>query len=806
MTWKALLVTLSLTYFGSWTEAQVCQPNDPYDQLISDFHSSAARRPDGSWIVWGERKHADGISNLTTPTVLSKENYPALSGNVLLVTLGSNDIDVTQLIVLTTTGLFASGTPGAVLSPRLKSNTVFAPIPVNGSANGLPPGLSPTDVYRLQATHKSLSLLTKNGDVWMLSQFSFMVTAYGPDFSDTKWIRIRLTDNTPLRNIVQLRISTGACFAIDENNQWFTWGNGTWNGSSLSSRDVTRATLINKPTQWTEIERPKMIGITYTNTTERITNRFVHHVTYFVLSSTGYLWAMGSDYHGTLANGPSFTLPSPTWQSVRWSNGQVVSTADFISVQEHDALFQAAAILTKDKQVFVWGNNSNNMLGAPTNMQYLTTPQIPGGFQSTDKAAYIEVGGHTIVFVRENADNYCYVGHRINGSMGDGSLIDANEATLNCSNTAKVELCTACPRIRNNSIQDHQSHCAGETPQALTGSIVELSTTTVQPSVQWVQSASVAFTSINGANQWNAYQPPPLYKTTRFRRVIGIQQRPDCPVDSGNTVTLTIRPVPTTPVIVNASDTFCQQLPHSLQASSTSGSSFEWWMNGQLYATQSTYAIPIGSAPQSLNVVARRQGCVSDTLRYTWTPRPLPVNPLTGNIYSACQARPILLSIDSLPNYSYQWSYTTQGIVSTAQSWTTASLMFPSADSTLHNGLYQLLVKDAYGCSATYFMMLDVNDCNSKEVQLPDAISPNNDGLNDVFLVKGLEAFPENELIIVNRWGTILFQEKPYKNNWGGQVNNGIVLAEGLAPEGTYFYILKLKEDQVVRGSVYVKP
>lgn len=67
--------------------------------------------------------------------------------------------------------------------------------------------------------------------------------------------------------------------------------------------------------------------------------------------------------------------------------------------------------------------------------------------------------------------------------------------------------------------------------------------------------------------------------------------------------------------------------------------------------------------------------------------------------------------------------------------------------------------------------------------KIPNIFTPNGDGLNDVFEVKGLIAFNENELILFTRQGSILYQTNNYQNDWTG---------EGLA-EGTYYYVLRVK-------------
>lgn len=82
---------------------------------------------------------------------------------------------------------------------------------------------------------------------------------------------------------------------------------------------------------------------------------------------------------------------------------------------------------------------------------------------------------------------------------------------------------------------------------------------------------------------------------------------------------------------------------------------------------------------------------------------------------------------------------------------------------------------------------LSVND-NSKSYVvvvkpffIPNLITPNGDGKNDRFEIKGFARFISIELRVFNRWGDLVFNQVNYDNNWS---------AEGLS-EGTYFYVLK---------------
>jgi gliding motility-associated-like protein len=66
---------------------------------------------------------------------------------------------------------------------------------------------------------------------------------------------------------------------------------------------------------------------------------------------------------------------------------------------------------------------------------------------------------------------------------------------------------------------------------------------------------------------------------------------------------------------------------------------------------------------------------------------------------------------------------------------------------------------------------------------ISNVFTPNGDGVNDTFVIPGLETYTENEITIINRWGNVVYQKTNYKNDWDG---SGLV-------EGTYYYVLRAK-------------
>jgi len=78
-------------------------------------------------------------------------------------------------------------------------------------------------------------------------------------------------------------------------------------------------------------------------------------------------------------------------------------------------------------------------------------------------------------------------------------------------------------------------------------------------------------------------------------------------------------------------------------------------------------------------------------------------------------------------------------------------------------------------------------------------MSPNGDGINDVFFISNIDLFPNNHLQIFNRWGHLVYEVEGYQNDWTGTWKGKLL------PDGTYFYILNIldKETEIVRkGSI----
>ena len=74
---------------------------------------------------------------------------------------------------------------------------------------------------------------------------------------------------------------------------------------------------------------------------------------------------------------------------------------------------------------------------------------------------------------------------------------------------------------------------------------------------------------------------------------------------------------------------------------------------------------------------------------------------------------------------------------------------------------------------------------------IPEGFSPNGDGINDLFVIRGATGLTVS-LEVYNRWGSLVYKNDDYRNDWDGKPNSGIAIssdANGL-PDGTYYYVV----------------
>lgn len=124
------------------------------------------------------------------------------------------------------------------------------------------------------------------------------------------------------------------------------------------------------------------------------------------------------------------------------------------------------------------------------------------------------------------------------------------------------------------------------------------------------------------------------------------------------------------------------------------------------------------------------------------------------------------------------------------------------------NGTYTvlLIVKDQFGCADTAKSYLKISTVeNNINELIPNAISPNGDGKNDIWNLTFIETYyPNADIEIYNRWGQRLFHSTGYKISWDGTFEGAPL------PVGSYYYIINLndpkrnEDENIYKGAILI--
>jgi gliding motility-associated-like protein len=180
-------------------------------------------------------------------------------------------------------------------------------------------------------------------------------------------------------------------------------------------------------------------------------------------------------------------------------------------------------------------------------------------------------------------------------------------------------------------------------------------------------------------------------------------------------------------------------------------------------------------------------GCLSDTVSLPISIFPLPILNLPNEIRTLASAtvplKPDFVYGNSL---QYLWSPATYLNSDTAA----IPLAMATDDIT-----YLLRLTGLGGCAVSDTVFLRV----LKGPEIPNAFSPNGDGINDVWRIKYLEFYSEATVQIFNRYGQLVYLTTGYSAPWDGNFK-GTPL-----PVGTYYYIINPKNGrEIMKGSVTI--
>lgn len=180
-------------------------------------------------------------------------------------------------------------------------------------------------------------------------------------------------------------------------------------------------------------------------------------------------------------------------------------------------------------------------------------------------------------------------------------------------------------------------------------------------------------------------------------------------------------------------------------------------------------------------------GCISDTASQLLTVYPNPVLSLTHQI-RVLEGGMVTIMPELVYGSELQYLWTPATYLNSD----TAAM--PRA-IPLNDITYRLTLTGRGGCSVSDTIFVKV----LKGPEVPNAFSPNGDGIHDTWKIKYLEGYPGATIDVYNRYGQIVFRSLGYDVAW-----NGSYLGKPL-PVGTYYYIINPKNGrQIITGSVTI--
>lgn len=227
------------------------------------------------------------------------------------------------------------------------------------------------------------------------------------------------------------------------------------------------------------------------------------------------------------------------------------------------------------------------------------------------------------------------------------------------------------------------------------------------------------------------------------------------------------------PVAANGTTTFCKG--GSVQLSTVAASSWQWYRNGTSIqgATQRELAVSESGEYAVQTVLANGISTVSDPVTVNVVPAPVvKIKSDKGDKISLGDQ--VTLSVSGEGTYLWDVS---EGIIS-GQNTDSSIVVRP-----VKNTIYKVIVSNGTACSVVESIAINVMD-DYKMLVPNNMVTPNGDGVNDVWVVKNIDLYPNNEVKIFDRAGRVIYYKNGYNNEWDASFNGAQV------PEDTYYYVL----------------
>ncbi len=497
------------------------------------------------------------------------------------------------------------------------------------------------------------------------------------------------------------------------------------------------------------------------------------------------------------------------WQwstdSLAWSNTSV-STKDFTnSVVLPQTTYYRRLVLSglrdccrdtsKNIKVIVLPSITNNTISAPQTICQETRPALFNG--STPAGGDVTTGYRYKWELSKN--NIKWDSVQYSPLIKDFQAVEQdttkmfrrvvysglNDCCKSISNAIKI---TVQPTIKNNTILGDTAICDNATPALLKGAYGSfLGGDGIAYASKWLKSSIGKWQDISGATQYT-YQPGVLTDTVWYQRVI---TSGTC-IDSSNIVKINVLNT-IQGNLINGNNVVCEgfQAGQLSSGNITGGEPNVYRFSWEKSVDQANWSPVQGEANSQL-----LPGVLPQTSYFRRI--------IKSGPYDCCVSlsNSFLVSVDKLPSVPnagldkdliYQDTsslFAELPLIGTGVWSTNSDANIANANSNKTNLSGLKFGRYAFYWTITNGVCPSVQDSviiNISDLQRYTGFSPNNDGVNDYFVVDGITNAPGKDLTIINRWGVEVFHSSDYQNDWDGKNKNGEDL-----PADTYYYILRV--------------
>jgi hypothetical protein len=266
---------------------------------------------------------------------------------------------------------------------------------------------------------------------------------------------------------------------------------------------------------------------------------------------------------------------------------------------------------------------------------------------------------------------------------------------------------------------------------------------------------------------------------------------------NGCTATQTVSLSQPSPITVDAGidQIVCSGFTAQLNATLSAGQSGVWTVTS---STQVTFANNTDPTTDASNLASGQNDFVWTVVDNNGCSGTANVSVFNyGNVVATagtdtffCGLTPLQLNANSVSGFNGEWSSSNGATFNNSFDANATANFYIYGPDTLRWTISNLF------CATSDYLIADPRECT---LDLPTAFSPNGDGKNDGYEIKGLWQYPDNIFRVYNRWGNEVYSKEDYMNtDWIGQNNKGEPL-----PEGTYFVVFQVV-GQDIRKNTYV--